>query len=70
MWSAYEMLKSDETWVKVEEWPGSNEPDVLQWSGVEAHNLESAALHHKSLLPVSRTRSSGCPGVPRVTLQK
>lgn len=43
---------------------------MLQESFESEHSVELAALHHKSLLPVSRTRRKACPGVPRVTLQK
>lgn len=36
----------------------------------EEQSVEFAALHHKSLLPVSRINRKLCPGVPTVRLQK
>lgn len=65
------MLKSDEICLYVDEDLGSYEPEILQTSrGEEQHNTESAALHHRSLLPVSSTKRNRCAGVPSVMLQK
>lgn len=47
-----------------------NVPDVLHGSVDEEQSVEFAALHQRSLLPVSKTSRRLCSGVPRVILQK
>jgi hypothetical protein len=64
------MLKSDETNLYVDEELASYVPDMPQRSPLLLQRREPAALHHKSLLPVSRVNRNFCGGDPSVMLQK
>lgn len=64
------MLKSDDTYLYVDEELAAYVPDVAQLSPLPLQRVEEAELHHRSLLPVSKVKRTVWAGVPSVTLQK